>query len=280
MTTSTGTPLASPPTSGRSWSDRPRPGGWFVGMLRVFEHNVVSYRRMPSTLLSGVVEPLLYLLGLGYGMGAIIGDLEYRNEVVGYAAFVGPGLMASSAMNGALFDTTYNFFFKLTESKQYHAMLSTPLTLGGLVAGEQAWAVARGAIYSGFFVVTLTTLGLADPLNALAAWPATLLTGWAFGALGAALTTYARAWTDFDMMDLVVQPMFLASTAFFPLMVFPEWAQRIVWATPLFHAVDLTRALALGQAGPADLVHVAYLVAMGLVFGVIARRRLNRLLLD
>jgi len=249
-------------------------------MLRVFEHNVMAYRRMLPTLLTGVIEPLLYLLGLGYGMGAIIGNLGFRDEVVAYAAFVGPGLMASSAMNGALFDTTFNFFFKLTESRQYHGMLATPLTLGGLVAGELAWAVARGAIYSAFFVGTLIALDLADPLNALAAWPATMLTGWAFGAVGAALTTYARTWTDFDMMDLIVQPMFLASTAFFPLTVFPGWAQKIVWATPLFHAVDLTRALTLGQLQASDLIHVAYLVTLGVVFAMIARRRLNRLLLD
>ena len=113
----------------------------------------------------------------------------------------------------------------------------------------------------------------------LSAWPATLLTGWAFGSVGALLTSYARAWTDFDIMELIVQPMFLASTAFFPLAVFPDWAQAIVWATPLFHAVDLTRALVLGSAGLTDLVHVAYLVAMGLLFGYLARRRLHRLLL-
>jgi len=260
-------------------ADRPVPG-LFTGVLRVFEHNLTSYRRMWLTLSTGVVEPLLYLLGLGFGMGAIIGDLEFRGELVAYAAFVGPGLMASSGMNGALFDTTYNFYFKLRESRQYDGVLVTPLTLGGLVGGELLWAVARGAIYSGFFVATMVLLDLADPLNAIAAWPATLLTGWAFGALGASLTTFARAWTDFDIMDLVVQPMFLASTAFFPLTVFPDWAQWIVVATPLYHAVDLTRALALGQAGPSDLIHVLYLVVMGLGFGYLARRRLVKLLLD
>ncbi len=254
--------------------------GVFTGMTRVFQHNLVAYRRMWLTLASGIFEPLMYLLGMGYGMGAIIGDLSFRDEVVTYAAFIGPGLMASSAMNGTLFDTTYNFFFKLRESRQYDGMLVTPLTIGGLVGGELAWAVARGAIYSAFFVATLIGLDLAEPLHALSAWPATLLTGWAFGAVGATLTSYARAWTDFDMMDLIVQPMFLASTAFFPLAVFPESVQPIVWATPLFHAVDLTRALALGSAGWGDLVHVAYLTIMGLVFGMLARRRLHRLLLS
>ncbi len=272
-------PTTAPTGSGRA-APRPEPGGWPTGMARVFEHNVMLYRRTLTTLITGGLEPLLYLLGLGYGMGAIIGDLGFRDELVSYAAFVGPGLMASSAMNGALFDTTYNFFFKLNESRQYHGMLTTPLTLGGIVAGELAWAIARGAIYSGFFVATLVGLGLADPLAALAAWPATLLTGFAFGAFGTAITTYAKAWTDFDMMDLLIQPMFLASTAFFPLTVFPDWAQALVWATPLFHSVDLTRALVLGQFGAADLVHVLYLTLMGIVFGWIAQRRLHRLLLD
>jgi len=267
-------------------SRRPSPererdaGSLATGMLRVFEHNLMAYRRMWLTLATGIAEPLLYLLGLGFGMGAIIGDLSFRDQLVGYAAFVGPGLMASSAMNGSLFDTTYNFYFKLEESHQYDGVLTTPLTLGGLVGGELLWAIARGGFYSAFFIVTLIVLDLAEPLNAITAWPATILTGWAFGAFGAALTTYAKAWTDFDMMDLLIQPMFLASTAFFPLTVFPDWAQAIVWATPLFHAVDLTRALTLGIADWSDLVHVGYLAGMGLGFGFLARKRLVRLLLD
>lgn len=253
--------------------------GSVLASLRVVEHNIYSYRRLWLILVTGVIEPLLYLLGLGFGMGQLVGDIEYRTQAVSYAAFVAPGLMASSAMNGALFDTTYNFFFKLRESRQYEGMLSTPLTMGGIVGGELLWAMVRGSVYAGFFATTLIVLDLAEPMGALVALPAALLTGWAFGAFGAALTTFARDWTDFDGLELLVQPMFLASTAFFPLSVFPDWAQPLVWATPLFHAVDLIRSLAIGVVDSRDLIHVAYLMTMAVVFTAVTRRRLGRMLL-
>ena len=112
------------------------------------------------------------------------------------------------------------------------------------------------------------------------ALPAAVLIGFAFAAIGMAATTYMRGWTDFDLIQLVLLPMFLFSTTFYPLSTYPRWLQIVVECTPLYHGVALTRALNLGQVGVADIGHAAYLAAMGLVGVAVAGRRIRILLLS
>lgn len=244
----------------------------------LFERNLMSYRRMWIILVSGFFEPLFYLLALGFGLGAYVGDVVEGGVAVSYAAFVAPGLLAASAMNGAFYDAT-NIFWKLRYQKLYDAVLATPLGPRDVAVGETAWALFRGLIYAVGFFAVMAGLGLVESWWALLALPATLFIGFAFAGAGIAAVTYMRSWQDFDALNLVMLPMFLFSATFFPLAVYPDWLQWVVQATPLYHAVSLVRALTTGAVGAGQIVDVAYLAALGVAGTWLASRRIERLLL-
>jgi lipooligosaccharide transport system permease protein len=192
---------------------------------------------------------------------------------------VAPGLLASSAMNGAMIDSTFQVFFKLKIAKTYDAMLSTPLGVGDVALGELSWCVIRCALYSGAFLVIMAILGYIVSPWAVLCWPAAILTGLAFAAAGMAGTTYMRTWQDFDMVSLAFIPLFLFSATFYPLTVYPGWLQLVVRCTPLYQGVVLARAADLGIWSWVLLGHVAYLVVMAIAGVLIVRRRLGQLLL-
>lgn len=246
----------------------------------VFERNVMSYRRLWLVFVAGFIEPVFYLLGLGVGLGQLVGDVAVAGTTVEYAAFVAPGLIAASAMNAAVFDSTFNFFYKLKYAKTFDAMLVTPLRLGDVVTGEVAWSMTRSGIYAAIFLAIASVLGLIDSWWSLLTIPAALLIGIAFSAVGTALTSFMRSWHDFDYIQLGLQPLFLASTTFFPLTVYPEWSRPIVQATPLYHGVTLCRNLAFGAQSLGDLWHVAYFVAMAALGVALTKGRLRSLLMD
>jgi lipooligosaccharide transport system permease protein len=254
---------------------RERPGG--KGML-LFERNVLSYRRMWTIIVSGFFEPLFFLLALGYGLGTYVGDVVIDGQRIEYAAFIAPGLLAASAMNGAFYDAT-NIFWKLRYQKLYDSVLSTPLGPKDIAVGETVWALFRGLIYAVGFFTVIGALGLVESWWALLALPATVFVGFAFAGAGIAAVTYMRSWQDFDILNLAILPMFLFSATFFPLSTYPDWLEWVVQATPLYHGIDLLRSLTTGTVGPGQLVNVAYLTALGLVGMAIAGRRVERLLL-
>lgn len=252
-----------------------RPGGR-GGLL--FERNLLSYKSMWPIIVSGFFEPLFFLLSLGYGLGGYVGDVVIDGAPVEYAVFVAPGLLAASAMNGAFYDAT-NIFWKMRYQKLYDSILSTPLGPKDVATGETAWAMFRGLIYAvGFFIVILA-LGLVESWWAVLALPATVFIGFAFAGAGIAAVTYMRSWQDFDILNLAILPMFLFSATFFPLSTYPDWLQTVIQATPLYHGVDLLRALTTGTVGSGQLVNVAYLAVLGLVGTWIASRRVETLLL-
>lgn len=258
----------------------PVPAG--AGMARMLvERNLRVYRRGWLLLVSGFFEPVFYLFSLGVGLGALVGDVDAGGgQRVPYAVFVAPAMLATSAMNGAVFDSTLNVFFKLKYARLYDSVLATPLGPRDVAVGEIAWAQTRGALYALMFMVVMAAAGLLRSWWALLALPATLLVGLAFAAVGMALTTWMRSWQDFDLVQLAVLPMFLFSATFYPLSTYPESVRWVVQALPLYHAVELVRGLCLGVLDPTMLGHVAYLVLMGLVGLVVAARRLERLLLS
>lgn len=253
-------------------------GGRRAGLL--VERNLMVYRRGWLVIVSGFFEPLFYLLSIGLGIGALVGAVPLGDgRVIPYTAFVAPALLASSAMNGAIYDSTFNVFFKLKYAKTYDAILATPVGVGDVAAGEIGWALIRGAIYAGIFLLVMLAMGLVLSPWVIFAFPAALLIGFAFGAIGMAATTFMRTWQDFDLVQLVILPLFLFSGTFYPLATYPEPVRLLVELTPLYHGVDLVRGLTTGALEPGMLVHVAYLTAMGLIGLAITSRRLERLLL-
>jgi len=246
---------------------------------RVLERNVLVYRRSWIFLISGFFEPLFYLLSIGIGLSHLVGPISVDGHEVPYTAFVAPGLLASSAMNGAMIDSTFLVFMKLKISKTYDAMLSTPLGVGDVALGELGWCVLRGTMYSAAFLLIMTLLGYVVSAWAILCWPAAVLVSLAFASAGMAGTTFMRTWQDFDMVSLTFIPLFLFSATFYPITVYPGWLQAIVRCTPLYQGVVLVRAADLGIFAWTLLLHIAYLVAMAVVGIVITRRRLGRLLL-
>jgi lipooligosaccharide transport system permease protein len=246
---------------------------------RVVERNAMAYRRMWLSFAAAFVEPILYLLSVGIGVGALVGKLPGPGgHLLTYREFVAPGLLASSAMMGSVFDTTINFFVKYKYLKTYDAMLATPISIGDLSVGEVLWGLLRGLIYAGGFFVVMFAFGMLHSWWAVLCVPVTLLVGYAFAGVGLAATTFMRSWTDFDYINGAVFPMFLFSAIFFPLSRYPDAVRTFVGWTPLYQGVALERALMVGVVGPGLVVRALYLVVMGTVGLRIAIRRLGRLL--
>ena len=243
--------------------------------IHVIERNLVLFPHFWKVLAAGFVEPVLYLLGVGFGIGSLIRTIDVGGHTVSYAVFVAPALMASSAMNGAIYETTMNMFYKLRHVKLYDGMVATPVGVEDVAAGEVLWAVGRGSIYSVGFLVVMLALHLITSPWAILAIPAAILVGIAFASLGAAVTTFIRQWQDLDIIQLALQPMFLFSATFFPITVYPPVLRFLVELTPLYHGIDLIRGLTTGAIGPGLLVDVAYLAALGVLGVTVAAMRLR-----
>jgi len=192
---------------------------------------------------------------------------------------VAPALLATSAMNGAVMDSTFNVFFRMKYAKLYDAALATPMRADEIALGEVGWALIRGGIYAVAFMMVMLAMGLVHSVWAAAAVPAALLIGFAFAGSGMAATTYMKSWQHFEFVMLATLPMFLFSTTFYPLSVYPRPVQVIVECTPLYQGVTLIRGLTLGVVGPSLLWNIAYLGVMGAIGLAVAGRRISRLLL-
>jgi lipooligosaccharide transport system permease protein len=244
----------------------------------LFERNLMVYRRSWMIIFSGVFEPLFYLFSMGIALGHFVGKVPTPSGDVDYSSFVAPALLASAAMNGAVYDAS-NVFWKMKYAKVYDAVLSTPIGPVDVAVGETAWALFRGFLYAVSFMVVAGSLGLIESVWGLLALPGAVLIGFAFAGIGVAATTFMRTWQDFELIALVQLPLFLFSATFFPISTYPEAIQWVVRCSPLYHAIELLRALNLGTVGWAQLLNVAYLVALGVCGLLIAQRRIGKLLL-
>ena len=253
---------------------------WLLGRsVRMVERSIMVYRRIPIVFLSALIEPILYLFALGVGLGALVGDVEGPDGgLVSYGAFVAPALMAASAMNGAVYESTFNLFSKLHFQKLYDGILATPLTPRDIAVGEMTWALLRGSIYSAAFLGIAAVAGLATSWWALLAVPAATLIGFAFAGISMTATTFMKSWQDFDLVQLLLMPLFLFSATFFPLEVYPEAIQAVVVLSPLYHGVELIRGLMLGALSWSLVVNAAVLFTLGWVGISIATRRIGALL--
>jgi lipooligosaccharide transport system permease protein len=241
--------------------------------------NYLVYRDAWKLFVTGFFEPFFYLLSIGIGVGQLIESFEFNGQLIDYASFVAPGMLAASAFNGALIDMTFNVFFKLRFDKLYDQMLATPLSTGDIARGEIAWGQLRGGSYGAAFIVIMGLMGMLHSWWAVLALPAALLIGFSFGAVCMGLTTYMKCWQDFDKITLAQLPLFLFSATFFPVTAYPDAVRWLVEVTPLYRGVVLCRELTTGAVSMASVWSVIYLVAMGLAGIWLVRRRLDLLLL-
>ncbi len=246
------------------------------------QRNLLVYKHTWLVIVSGFFEPLFYLLGIGIGVGSMVPPVDG----ISYSAFVAPGLLASSCLNGAITDGFFNIFFKLHYQKTYDGILSTPMRVPDVAFGEMLWALGRGSLYAAVFLIVLLVVGevTGRPMllswSAAFAWPAAVLTAASFSAMALYLTTVARKVQDFDMvMGLLVMPMFLFSGIFVPIDRFPVAVQWLMRTTPLYHGVGLLRQLTTGTVDAAIAGHRLYLIAAGTAAFTAAMYRLDRALI-
>ncbi len=246
----------------------------------VTERNIATLKPAYwGVVISGFLEPVLYLLSIGVGVGALVGELPLPDgRVVPYAVFVAPAMLAASAMTGALSETTFNFFAKMKYVKLYDGILATPVRPFEIALGELAWAMIRGNLYAAAFLALMVLMDLTSVGRALAAFPATVLVGFAFGAVGMALSTFMRSWQDFDLMSSAQFALFLFSGTFVPAQAYPAWLRWLVEVTPLYRSVDLIRGISTGSVGWLQVLDVLYLLALLAVGLLIAGRRMGKLL--
>ena len=247
-----------------------------TGAWHVWERNARVYRqRWMYSLLPNFFEPVFYLLGLGIGLGAYVSSGgSFEN---GYVAFIAPGLVAASAMNGAVFETTYNVYVKLTFAKIYDAMITTRVNIEDVVLGEILWAMTRSFLYGGVFLIVTLFFGIPITPTLPLAFLAAALTGFCFSALGLAFTSLIKSidlYTYFFTM--FITPLFLFSDIFFPVEErFPAFLVVIAKATPLYHAVQLMRGLVNGELAGLWL-NTLYLVVVGTALAAFAIWRMRR----
>jgi lipooligosaccharide transport system permease protein len=245
---------------------------------RMIERSAMVNRRTWLIMFSGFFEPLFYLMSIRIGVGELIGDVTVGGVTVDYAEFVAPALLAAAAMNGAIYETTMNVFFKMKYERLYDTVLATPMSPADVALGEIGWAVIRGGLYSAAFLVTMAVLGMTASPWVVLALPFSLLIAFAFASTGMAITTYMRSWVDFEYVTAATLPLFLFSATFYPVSSYGEWGW-IVQLSPLYHGVALVRSANTGEFGWATLGHVAVLVVLTLGGLLVAARRIRTLLL-
>ncbi len=250
------------------------------GARHVLGRNLHVFRSAWLVIMTGLFEPVFYLWAVGIGVGALVGDVTGPGGApVPYAEFVAPGMLAASAMNGAVYESTINIYFRLKHDRIYDAMLATPVNPHDIAAGEVATSLVRGGGYTASFLLIAWASGLVASPWALLSLPIAGLIGIAFGALGMAATTWMRSWQDFDLVQIVTMPLFLFSATFYPLDVYPPSLRVVAQISPLYHGAELMRAAFFGVWDWSVPAHVAVLAALA-VFGVrVASRRISGLLL-
>jgi lipooligosaccharide transport system permease protein len=247
--------------------------------VRLVERNLIAYRQAWLVFVSGLLEPVFYLFAVGVGIGGLVGEVPGPDgQPVPYGVFVAPALLAASAMNGAVLESTFNVFSKLKWGKVYDAVLATPVEPRDIAVGELTWSLLRGATYAVGFLIVAWVGGLVVSAWALLAVPAAVLIGFGFAGLGLLVTTYLKSWQDFDLITMALLPLFLFSATFYPVEVYPPALRPIVALSPLTHGVELVRSLMLGALRPGLLGHAAVFVVLGGLGLRVAARRFDLLL--
>ncbi|MHA7239438.1 ABC transporter permease [Arthrobacter sp. TMS1-12-1] len=231
-------------------------------------------------MVSGFFEPVLYLVSMGVGLGALVGTVEGPDgRPISYAAYIAPALLAVSAMNGAVYDSTWNVFFKMNFAKLYQGMLYTSLGPLDVAIGEIFLALLRGALYATGFTAVMALMGLITTPIALLVIPASVVIAFGFASFGMGITSFMKTFQQMEWVNFVMLPMFLFSATFYPLSVYPQGVQWFIQALPLWHGVELLRQISVASFTSSTLLHVGYFLAMIVVGMLLTTLRLRKLFL-
>lgn len=245
---------------------------------RVWRRNVdVFLVTLPIEGLPAIVEPILYLLAFGVGLGALVGTIVYQGQTVEYLRFLAPGTVAVAILFWSYFEMTYASYIRMYYQKTFDAILATPLLVEDVILGEMLFAATKSVLASAVMLIVISFFGVV-------AWPSGLLVllvaalgGFFFAGVGLVITSFVRNISHFNVpMSLFVLPMFTFGGTFFPLDVLPSWAHPLAWCLPLTHVSLLVRSATLGIPHPVAPWSVAYLFVGSVVFGALALARMKR----
>ena len=246
--------------------------------IPVWRRHFLVWRKLAlPSILGNLADPLIMLFGLGYGLGAVMGEIGGTS----YFAFLAAGFVASSTMYAATFEALFSAFSRMHVQKTWEAIVNAPMTLDDVLLGEWAWAVTKALAAGVCMLVVIALFGYAKSLLALAAIPAVVLIGLAFGGLGLVINALASGYDFFSYyLTLVLTPMMMLSGVFFPVEQLPGVIQAMAMALPLYHGVEIVRPLLSGTLPAYLVLHIAVLAgyaAAGFYLAtVLTRRRLLR----
>ena len=244
--------------------------------LTVWRRNALVWRKlMAASLLLHFGEPLIYLLGIGYGLGRFVGEIDGMP----YFTFLASGFIAWSAMNVASMESMWSVYTRMVPQQTYEAILATPAEVDDIVIGELLWCGTKSLMSGSAILAVAAMLGAVNDWSALLLIPVIFLTGVCFAAPGLVVTAYARAYEYFNFyMTLVMTPMFILCGVFYPVSSLPGPVQSAVQLLPLTHAVEIIRPIVVGQPVTDLGLHLGALALFGLVTTwaatILFRRRL------
>ena len=248
--------------------------------IAVWRRNWLVWRRLAiPSILGNLADPLIMLVGLGYGLGALVGEMRGEWGGTSYFGFLAAGIAASATMYAATFESLFSAFSRMHVQRTWEAIVNAPMTLDDVVAGEWAWAATKALAAGACILVIVAAFGYATPARALVALPAIALVGLAFAAIGLAVNALANGYDFFSYyMTIVLTPMLMLSGVFFPIDQFPAAVQAAAKTLPLYHGVALIRPILLGEAPGGAALHLGVLAAYAIVGFYVAlvltRRRL------
>jgi lipooligosaccharide transport system permease protein len=219
-----------------------------------------------STIVSNLMDPLVYLVALGFGLGAFVS----RIQGMPYIQFIAPGLISSSIMSAATFETTINTFVRIHFDRVYEAMMATPVTVEDIVVGEIMWAMTRSTIYATVMLGVVTALGLTHSWYAIFVPLLGALGGMMFAILGLTYTSLLKSIDQVNFyFTLFITPLFLFSGVFYPIDALPAIVKTIAFLSPLYHLVEIIRPLVIGKIGFGVVGHLVWIIVFILIFAAV-----------
>ena len=235
-------------------------------------HRDVFFKTAATSLIPPFLDPLFYLLGMGYGLGSMISSIKGMS----YVEFIAPALIASVIMSAPFFECTVGSFVRIEFQKTFNAMISTPVSIEDVVTGDIMYGAGRALLQGTAILMVITAFGLVKSPLVIFVIPLCFLLALIYGSIAMLYTSFIPAINYVDyFFTIIMTPMFLFAGTFFPVSQLPIWAQKVAWFMPLFHTVNIIRSLNIGHVAAiwSDLLWMA---VCGAIFYALALWRMRR----